>query len=470
MLRFARTVAGVVALPMLAGGCGPFAIKEKFSLPAGEALVTSAEVRTVMQTRPQTTQFGRVVPSHITCAEPSPDVAKVVSQAVGAGGALSVSGLPSGISPKAAAAISSANAQAVAQLTERLATIQLLRDGLHRACEAYANGAVSDTTYAIMLSRFDKLMVTLLLGEIAGGAFGRPLAALTAEATADAMGKLDSSDERSRSSQPQPAPASTGGGGQAGSTAGTGSPGGAAGTGTGGTGTPGPTGGTGGGTGKGTGSGDGTPGTTPADQLPETMKIADKLDATAKSMAKTAAIAAGEIKTQKDAAVAKTLYDMQRKYVENINFDALEIACVSALDREQLSGIQVQKVIEFAAEYQKYEAATKEAIEKDRWHKPKPPEALGVAAKALQDVSAGARVSALSSYCLSSLIPSTQVSKGQLLAWILQRAEADKDAATTRADLLKTLEETKKYLEAYLALPGGKPKGDGDGKKADDKK
>src|SRR5204862_6868923 len=71
-----------------------------------------------------------------------------------------------------------ARAESLAQLTNRLATIQLLRDGLYRACEAYANGAVSEITYAIMLSRFDKLMVTLLTGELVAGNFGQSLAVL----------------------------------------------------------------------------------------------------------------------------------------------------------------------------------------------------------------------------------------------------------------------------------------------------
>ena len=34
-------------------------------------------------------------------------------------------------------------------------------------------GAISDTTYAVLLSRYGETMITMLLGELAAGAFGR---------------------------------------------------------------------------------------------------------------------------------------------------------------------------------------------------------------------------------------------------------------------------------------------------------
>jgi hypothetical protein len=67
-------------------------------------------------------------------------------------------------------------------MTERTQTIQLLRDSLYRACEAYANGALSDTTYALLLSRYDDTMVTMLSSELVAGAFGRTPGAISSEA------------------------------------------------------------------------------------------------------------------------------------------------------------------------------------------------------------------------------------------------------------------------------------------------
>ena len=60
---------------------------------------------------------------------------------------------------------------------ERLAVIQLLRDKMYRACEAYANGAIDRASYVLMLARIDKTMITLLSQEMVAGAFkGRKLA------------------------------------------------------------------------------------------------------------------------------------------------------------------------------------------------------------------------------------------------------------------------------------------------------
>ena len=44
----------------------------------------------------------------------------------------------------------------------RTQTIQLLRDGLYRACEAYMNGAIDQHQYNVILINADKLMITLL--------------------------------------------------------------------------------------------------------------------------------------------------------------------------------------------------------------------------------------------------------------------------------------------------------------------
>ena len=69
-----------------------------------------------------------------------------------------------------------ATASQIAQLGERLASIQLLRDKMYRACEAYANGATTQGGYISMLARVDKTMGAMLALEMSAGAFGRQLA------------------------------------------------------------------------------------------------------------------------------------------------------------------------------------------------------------------------------------------------------------------------------------------------------
>ena len=147
-------------------------------------LATKAEYRTVTRTSVAAqSDFGRIKPSAIICAEPSPDVAKAVSESFELDSkiAADIAGQGSG---SLALAMAQQRAEAIAQMTERIATVQLLRDGMYRACEAYANGALSKTEYAVILSRYDDTMVTLLMGELAAGAFGRPLAVLGSAAGA----------------------------------------------------------------------------------------------------------------------------------------------------------------------------------------------------------------------------------------------------------------------------------------------
>lgn len=119
-----------------------------------------------------TSVAGQVLPKRIVCAEPSPDVAQGISQAIQAGLEASEGSGQFGFS----------SAAAVAQLGERLAVIQLLRDRAYRACEAFANGAINATGYTILNSRLNKTMVTLLSSEMTAGAFGRALAQISTSA------------------------------------------------------------------------------------------------------------------------------------------------------------------------------------------------------------------------------------------------------------------------------------------------
>ncbi|MCB1885733.1 MAG: hypothetical protein KDG89_17385, partial [Geminicoccaceae bacterium] len=98
----------------------------------------------------------------VVCAEPSPDA--VSALAASTGGSLGVA-LPAGATPEqiqANLALTRAVAEQVAYVGVRNATIQLLRDGLYRACEAYMNGAVGDFGYALILTNYGKTMAALL--------------------------------------------------------------------------------------------------------------------------------------------------------------------------------------------------------------------------------------------------------------------------------------------------------------------
>jgi hypothetical protein len=52
--------------------------------------------------------------------------------------------------------------ESAASIGLRTATIQLLRDGLYRACEAYLNGSLNNFGYALLLSKYDDVMKALI--------------------------------------------------------------------------------------------------------------------------------------------------------------------------------------------------------------------------------------------------------------------------------------------------------------------
>lgn len=204
-MRGAKTVRTGVALMgfALAACAGPTGqVDRVVGFANGQAVLTSADVRLVNRTMPGAgSVHGRVVPATIVCAEPSPDLARALSNSSNFGLSGALQGLQ-GLSPEAAvqvaAAIARSQAQTAAQLGERLATIQILRDALYRACEAYANGALSDVSYAAILAGYPDTSVSMLQTEIAGGAFGRKLFAGTTEAAGGGSSAADISASDSR--------------------------------------------------------------------------------------------------------------------------------------------------------------------------------------------------------------------------------------------------------------------------------
>jgi hypothetical protein len=114
---------------------------------------TTADVRIITQ------RVNPLTGREIICTEPSPDVAKAISTAFSASGSGGNGTATGNIS------FSGANAEAVAELAGRSTALLGLRDGLYRACEAYANGVIGSDTYALIVSRYGQLMTTLFLGQ-----------------------------------------------------------------------------------------------------------------------------------------------------------------------------------------------------------------------------------------------------------------------------------------------------------------
>jgi hypothetical protein len=97
------------------------------------------------------------------CAEPSPDTIAAAAASAGLSGG--VSGIPQAPTLAADVAGNAARSEQAAYIGARNATIQLLRDGLYRACEAYMNGALGDFGYGLVLSNYGRVMTALLAAE-----------------------------------------------------------------------------------------------------------------------------------------------------------------------------------------------------------------------------------------------------------------------------------------------------------------
>lgn len=318
--RFAVLLVSVLVL----GGCESIALRESIfrttSFDSGISVLTDAKQRVVINL-PADVEDGQNKPTRIVCAEPSPDVAQALSEALTVAASVEVKGQGGG-----SVSFGKSVAESVAQLGERLGTIQLLRDGLYRACEAYANGAISDITYAVLLSRFDDTMVSMLTAELAAGAFGRSLAALGGQAGTEASTKsnMDALVEKAKQnvaqkknelavadSEQKKAEAAL-------DEAKEEDP-----------------------------DGDHTEQEqvvadaqenkeTATDALKIATEAATKTDAVATAVA--TAVAAGAITRLQNPEIAETLAKMQRKYIENINADALIVACITVMSKDMYKG------------------------------------------------------------------------------------------------------------------------------------
>jgi hypothetical protein len=148
----AIVTSAVTALPLL--GCADH-IFRPFDVDRGESLSVDARQRVILVTH----KGGRTRDRTIVCTEPSPDAAT--------GGRFASGNVAASLPPAAPGkdvqvAAATASSEATALIAMRTQTVQLLRDGLYRACEAYMNGAIDQHQYNIVLLNIDKLMVTLL--------------------------------------------------------------------------------------------------------------------------------------------------------------------------------------------------------------------------------------------------------------------------------------------------------------------
>jgi hypothetical protein len=148
-----RRISPLLAL-FLATACSPH-IHDTFNVDTDTGATLDAQQRVILVTH----QGGQDHRQFIVCAEPSPDTMSAIAAAARAAGG----------NGEVQANLSYAVSQSAASIGIRTPTIQLLRDGLYRACEGYLNGVLNKTAYEIILRNYDRIMVALLAIDAAGG-------------------------------------------------------------------------------------------------------------------------------------------------------------------------------------------------------------------------------------------------------------------------------------------------------------
>jgi len=176
-LYLSRVVVACLLVLSLTG-CANYIFKT-FDIDGGDSISLDAKQRLVLATQ----KGGKTGNRKIVCAEPSPDAFSATSASAAGSAAFTFPTLLPGGQPgntSGSGGVAAATSESAASIGLRTQTIQLLRDGLYRACEAYMNGAIDQHQYNIILLNIDKLMVTLLGIDAIGGTPKAPAIAMSA--------------------------------------------------------------------------------------------------------------------------------------------------------------------------------------------------------------------------------------------------------------------------------------------------
>jgi hypothetical protein len=177
MLRWRALL--IFIFPLVLMGCQGSTIFKKFDIDSGTSISMDAKQRAILVTK----MGGPMKDRLVVCAEPSPDALVAQSAAIAAEGGFK----------GANASLAASLKEAAGSIGIRTTTIQLLRDGLYRACEAYMNGVIDQSEYKLIIRNYDRVMASLFAIDAASGLAQAPTVVINAGgATAKTEGAQNS--------------------------------------------------------------------------------------------------------------------------------------------------------------------------------------------------------------------------------------------------------------------------------------
>jgi hypothetical protein len=162
-------------------GCQNY-IFRSFDLDGGDSLSVDAKQRLVFVTE----RGGKRGDKRVVCAEPSPDALSAIATA-GSAAIAFPQVLPGGQTGQASGKGGFTQNEAAGSIGLRTQAIQLLRDSLYRACEAYMNGVIDRAEYSFILMNIDRVMISIVGIDAIGGTPVGPSLTLNATATAPTL-------------------------------------------------------------------------------------------------------------------------------------------------------------------------------------------------------------------------------------------------------------------------------------------
>ncbi|MEM7425251.1 MAG: hypothetical protein AAF441_04105 [Pseudomonadota bacterium] len=171
--------AAVVCAVMVAGCDQSGTIFKQLDINDGVGVSLDARQRTVLVKEKGGPNKSR---RDIVCSEPSPDAIVAAASAVAANVAVRGGGQNPGAG---GGGFSRSFAETMASIGLRTQTIQLLRDQLFRACEAYMNGAIGRFQYNAIVNNMDRVIVSTLAVDGLAASPVAPAAGIGANANAN---------------------------------------------------------------------------------------------------------------------------------------------------------------------------------------------------------------------------------------------------------------------------------------------